>query len=149
MKLSVGLAVLAVLFLTGEIEWYSAGLPPAEQPDVVVTMKMPEPSTTPATPSPTLTEVPEPQIVAASAPLQVSVPELTYSSAVGEVTVAGMGGVINPPITGYPWPLFWVSDRGVAPGSDTQDTTYLACHTSSKKTDEQVPCNMLSRNDQV
>ena len=44
----------------------------------------------------------EPLQVPVAAPISVAVPELGFQSEVGQESVANMGGVINPPITGYP-----------------------------------------------
>ncbi len=103
-----------------------------------------QPVATPTTPASA-----EPVVIPSAAPFSVEVPDLGFQSGVEQESVANMGGIINPPITGYPWQTYWVTDKGVAPGSNSPDTTYLACHTSSKKTDAQAPCNMLSRNDQL
>lgn len=50
-------------------------------------------------------------------------------------------GVIDPPDFTHVW---WVRDRGVAPGRDATDTAYLACHTHSRRTAAEVPCNVIA-----
>lgn len=131
-------------------------VPVTVAPTPAVTMSVtPEPTQAPALPSarsvaaaaPSTSA--EPIQVPAATPISVAVPELGFQSEVDQESVAGMGGVINPPITGYPWATYWVTDRGSAPGSNSPDTTYLACHTSSKKSDVQAPCNILARNQKV
>lgn len=131
-------------------------LPATVVPTPAATMSVtPEPIQAPASPSarPDIKATPSASVkpipIPPAAPVSVSVPELGFWSEVGQESVANMGGVINPPITGYPWQTYWVTDKGVAPGSNSPDTTYLACHTSSKKSDAQAPCNKLSRNQRV
>lgn len=131
-------------------------LPATVVPTPAATMSVtPEPTQVSASPSarPDIKATPsasvKPSSVLSAAPERVSVPELGFDSVVGQESVANMGGIINPPITGYPWQTYWVTDKGVAPGSNSLDTTYLACHTSSKKSDAQAPCNKLSRNQRV
>lgn len=114
----------------------------AETPVATVSVP-PEPTQAPASPPA------QPKPVLPAAPESVSIPELGFQSEVWQESVANMGGSINPPVTGYPWRTYWVTDRGVMPGGNSPDTTYLACHTSSKKSNSQAPCNMLSRDQRV
>ena len=131
----------AVLFLTGgwlvASEWVPVLSVGASQVDKSVS---PEPFQAPATPSPTPRA---PLVVPAAPPVHISVPALDFEV---DMDVMEQDGTIDPPITDYPWLTYWVSNVGVAPGSHMPDTTYLACHTSSKKSDAQAPCNSLSRN---
>lgn len=55
------------------------------------------------------------------------------------MAIAG-AGVIDPPDFRRVW---WISDRGAAPGSGATDTTYFACHTDAAKATSAVPCNVL------
>lgn len=47
-------------------------------------------------------------------------------------------GDVDPPAL---QPTYWITDRGVAPGTDANNTVYLACHSWSKG---DAPCNVVS-----
>ncbi|MDO5676939.1 MAG: hypothetical protein Q4G35_05470 [Propionibacteriaceae bacterium] len=92
-----------------------------------------------ASPSPEPTTPPPPP----AAPTDVrtfEIPSAAYSSEVGTMEIAN-SGVINPPDFEHTW---WIKDRGVIPSSQATDTTYLACHTHSRKSAAVVPCNKVT-----
>lgn len=79
---------------------------------------------------------------ASGRPVSIQLPAIGFSSATPAMSV-DPEGVINPPDF---FRTFWISDRGGAPNAHAQDTTYFACHSNSKKSIEDVPCNRLSGN---
>lgn len=97
----------------------------------------PTPNSTPTpTSAPTLPPTPPPEPTRV---LQLDVPSAGYSSTVGTMEIADTG-VIDPPDFEHTW---WIRDRGVVPGSRATDTAYLACHTHSRRTAAEVPCNLV------
>lgn len=94
-------------------------------------------SATPPRPSP----VPSPVgRVLASGVESVELPAAGYASEARTMEIAD-SGVIDPPDFTHVW---WVRDRGVPPGRGAADTAYLACHTHSRRTADEVPCNKIS-----
>lgn len=94
-------------------------------------------SATPPRPSP----VPSPVgRVLASGVESVELPAAGYASEARIMEIAD-SGVIDPPDFTHVW---WVRDRGVPPGRGAADTAYLACHTHSRRTADEVPCNKIS-----
>ncbi|WP_147675116.1 sortase family protein [Nigerium massiliense] len=73
-------------------------------------------------------------------PVYAELPAQGYRSDTPMMTI-GTSGVIHPPDFSH---LFWIADRGVAPAADAADTAYFACHTNSKRSADEVPCNKLS-----
>ncbi len=69
----------------------------------------------------------------------IAIPEIGFSVPVSLTSVAPQG-YIDPP--GFDR-VYRVSDRGVQPGVNADDTTYLACHTHSKRDASFAPCNTL------
>lgn len=78
-------------------------------------------------------------VVPAGEALSIAVPEIGFDAPAGLLKV-GNTGVITPPDFEQ---VFRVADRGTQPGTMANDTVYYACHTHSRRSAEQVPCNML------
>lgn len=96
-----------------------------------------------ATPSPTPTKpAMTPVVIPSAESTRLAIPEISFSVATSTLTV-GKSGVITPPDFVR---VFRVADRGVMPGTDAKDTVYYACHTHSKLTPAEVPCNGLQGN---
>lgn len=88
----------------------------------------------------TATPVPTPAgPVAVGVPTRLRIPEAGFDSATRTMSIAGTGA-IDPP--GFR-DVYWISDRGSAPGTDAADTTYFSCHTDQKASAAAVPCNAL------
>lgn len=136
---TIGLVLSVLLLAWTAWSWWS---PPEAAPEAAASTATapapvtPSPDAVPATASdpPTVepTQPPEPTEV-----LRFEIPSANYTSDVRVMEIAD-SGVINPPDFVHTW---WIRDRGVLPGSAAEDTTYLACHTDSKKAVSAVPCN--------
>lgn len=77
--------------------------------------------------------------VAVAPPTRIRIPETGFDSRTRTMAIASTG-VIDPP--GFA-DVYWISDRGSAPGSDAQDTTYFSCHTDHNASPVAVRCNAL------
>nr|NLI49727.1 hypothetical protein [Propionibacterium sp.] len=101
------------------------------------------PSQRPGTPGPTATQ----GRVASGELRSLSVPAVGFAAKVFPLTVAQMGGAIDPPTytAGRPSLPVRVADRGVQPASDAADTVYVGCHTSARNGADRYPCNVLIR----
>lgn len=77
----------------------------------------------------------------------MEIPELSFKESVFPISTSAMGGAIDPPRYDGKGPSgpVRVSDKGVMPASDTDDTTYLSCHTSTKYGADAYPCDRLTR----
>lgn len=117
--------------------------PPAPEvpaPGVAVSVPSATASGTP-TPSPSATPV------AASELRRIAIPELGFDQPSQPVSTAAMGNAIDPPRyrPGRPSTPIRVSDKGVRPSTDAEDTVYLGCHTSSRNGPDKYPCDVLTR----
>jgi len=144
----VGLFYFSLLLIIGGVELAQVDTAPAvEQTQFAVTKSVaPEPIVAPEQPSKAATTVakvessvtPEPKasVVVPTVPT-IAVPQLGYSVTLGNMRA---GKQINPPNFGQ---AFSLTDIGVLPSAGATDTTFVACHTHSRRSAAVVPCNNL------
>jgi len=106
---------------------------PSSPPSVPATDSPPS-----VVPMPTATVPVTPSAVISQAELtSVVIPEIGYEASADTMTTDANGDIDPPKLQ----PVYRITDRGSAPGTDADNTVYLACHSWSKG---DAPCNILS-----
>jgi hypothetical protein len=83
--------------------------------------------------------------VATGTPSRIRIPETGFDVRTLSMAIAD-SGQIDPP--GFA-DVYWITDRGSAPGTNATDTTYFSCHTNHSASVADVPCNALSESVRV
>lgn len=135
----------------------SSGASPTQSPGTAeVTVTAPATSTTTTTavsPTPARPASVAAPTASAKGPVKaaelrtIAVPALGFRQSVSPLSTTAMGDAIDPPLAepGKPSGPIRVSDKGVMPSSDADDTVYVGCHTSATHGPDQYPCDVLIR----
>jgi hypothetical protein len=82
--------------------------------------------------------VPPPADIQQSEPTRITISAVGYDAVVGHM-VTDANGDVNPPTLQE---AYWITDRGVEPGTTADNTVYMACHSWSQG---DAPCSRVSQ----